>query len=217
MIFECGSLYHVYNQGNNRQKIFFNHDNYLFFLKKLKRHILPHADILAWCLMPNHFHLMVYVKQVYVPITDGVTWITDGVTPSHPVSTPSHPVSTHKEISFNDNIGILLRSYSRAINNQEHRVGALFREETKAECITPNDGITPSFYNTSFGTLIHVSTPENEYPQICFDYIHYNPSSARLVVRPEDWEFSSYRDYCGMRDGKLINRTKAEEFGILAG
>lgn len=79
MIFECGSLYHVYNQGNNRQKIFFNHDNYLFFLKKLKRHVLPHADILAWCLMPNHFHLMVYIKQVYVPITDGVT-------PIHPVS-----------------------------------------------------------------------------------------------------------------------------------
>ena len=208
MFFECGNLYHVYNQGNNRQKIFFNRDNYLFFLKKLKRHVLPHADILAWCLMPNHFHLMVYVKQVFVPVhTDGVTEFTDGVT-------PSHPVSKLKEISFNNNIGIMLRSYSRAINNQEHRVGALFREETKAECITTIDGITPSFYNTPWGTSAHVSNPEKEYPQICFDYIHYNPASAILGVRPEDWEFSSYRDYCGMRDGKLINRKKAEEFGI---
>ena len=95
--------------------IFFNHDNYLFFLKKLKRHVLPHADILAWCLMPNHFHLMVYVNQVLVSVnTDGVPpGVTDGVTPSHPVS------NTHsklKVISFNDNIGILLRSYSRAVN-----------------------------------------------------------------------------------------------------
>ena len=193
--------------------IFFNHDNYLFFLKKLKRHVLPHADILAWCLMPNHFHLMVYVNQVLVSVnTDGVPpGVTDGVTPSHPVS------NTHsklKVISFNDNIGILLRSYSRAVNKQEHRVGALFREETKAECVTPFEGITPSFYNTPSGTSINVSNPEKQYPQICFDYIHYNPPSASLVVRPEDWEFSSYRDYCGMRNGKLINRNKAEEFGI---
>ena len=224
MIFECGSLYHIYNQGNNRQNIFFNRDNYLFFLKKLNLYILPHADILAWCLMPNHFHIMVYVKQVF---------FTDGVTPSHPVSkpaghpfsksaghpfskTPSHPVikPAGHTVSFNDNIGILLRSYSRAINLQQNRVGALFREETKAECITPIDGITPSFYNTGSGTLIHISNPEKEYPQICFDYIHFNPVSAHLVVRPEEWEFSSYRDYCGMRGGKLINRKIAEGFSI---
>ncbi|MDO8930388.1 MAG: hypothetical protein Q7J86_04395 [Bacteroidota bacterium] len=207
MIFDQGSLYHIYNQGNNRQKIFFKRDNYLFFLKKINQHIMPHADILAWCLMPNHFHLMVHVKQVFVPVTDGVTSATDGVT-------WSHPVSKLKEISFNHNIGILLRSYARAINKQEQRVGALFREETKAECVTPIEGITPSFYNTSSGALIHVSNSEMEYPQICFDYIHFNPVSARLVVRPEEWEFSSYRDYCGIRDGKLINRKIAKEFGI---
>ena len=208
MIFESGSIYHIYNQGNNRQKIFFNRDNYLFFLKKLNRHVVPHADILAWCLMPNHFHLMVRVNQVVVAITDGVTLdATDGVT-------QSHPVSNLKNISLNDNIGILLRSYARAVNKQEQRVGALFREETKAECVTPIDGITPSFYNTSSGTLINVSNPEKEYPQICFDYIHFNPVSAGLVVRPEEWEFSSYRDYCGMRAGKLINRKIAREFGI---
>ncbi len=56
-------LYHIYNQGNNRQRIFFTTENYLFFLKKIKLHVLPYADILAWCLMPNHFHLMVYVHR----------------------------------------------------------------------------------------------------------------------------------------------------------
>jgi len=60
MNFETGNLYHIYNQGNNRQKIFFSRENYLFFLNKIKTHILPHADIVAWCLLPNHFHLMVY-------------------------------------------------------------------------------------------------------------------------------------------------------------
>ena len=108
----------------------------------------------------------------------------------------------------------MLRSYTRAINKQEQRVGGLFREETKAECLTTIDGITPSFYNTRSGTMINISDPEKEYPQICFDYIHFNPVSAGLTQTPEEWEFSSFRDYCGMRDGHLINRESAAEFGI---
>ena len=108
----------------------------------------------------------------------------------------------------------MLRSYTRAVNKQEQRVGALFREETKAECLTSIDGITPSFYDTASGTLINISDPEKEYPQICFDYIHFNPVSAGLTLTPEEWEFSSLRDYCGMRDGRLINRERAVEFGI---
>jgi putative transposase len=204
MIFETGNLYHIYNQGNNRQKIFYVRDNYLYFLKKLKRHFLPHSDILAWCLMPNHFHLLVYVKYVFIPAFIDVT---DGVT-------PSHPVSNRREISLNENIGIMLRSYARAVNKQEQRVGALFREETKAECLTFIDGITPSFYDTSSGTLINISDSEKEYPQICFDYIHFNPVSARLTQTPEEWEFSSFRDYCGIRNGLLINRERTMEFGI---
>ncbi len=63
MNFEKGYIYHIYNQGNNRQKIFFNRENYLFFLKKIKTYILPYSDIFAWCLMPNHFHLMVLVND----------------------------------------------------------------------------------------------------------------------------------------------------------
>lgn len=62
MHFESNHIYHIYNRGNNSQNIFFTRGNYLFFLQKIRKHILPYADVLAWCLMPNHFHLMVYVK-----------------------------------------------------------------------------------------------------------------------------------------------------------
>lgn len=102
MYFEQDHLYHIYNRGNNSQSIFFNRENYLFFLEKIKRHILPHADILAWCLMPNHFHLMVYVNHVEVD--------THGVTLSHPVS----------KRTLNQSIAIILRSYTRAIQKQEN-------------------------------------------------------------------------------------------------
>lgn len=161
MQFETEYIYHIYNQGNNRQHIFFRDENYLFFIEKMRQHLLPHCDILAWCLMPNHFHWMVRVNTLTIDIQDS-----DGVTSSHPVT---------KQRSFNDNIAILLRSYTRAINKQEKRTGSLFREATKAECLNKPDGITPAFFNTSQGTLIQVHDSNEDYPNICFNYIHQNP------------------------------------------
>ncbi len=193
MHFEKGNIYHIYNQGNNRQEIFFKHENYLFFLKKIQTHILPYADILAWCLMPNHFHLMVVVNEVEVTV-EGI----HGVTLSHPVN--------NKMRSLNESIAIMIRSYTRAIHKQNGTSGALFREGTKAECLNCKDGVTPSFYHTNAGTLIHVDNSEKQYPLICFNYIHQNPVKAGLVSNKTDWEFSSAQDYAGLRNGKLVNK-----------
>ena len=200
MLIEKGHIYHIYNQGNNRQKIFFNRENYFFFLGKMKEYIMPYADIMAWCLMPNHFHWMVYVRETDIFRSRGAT--------------QSRTPTISDNISFNKSIGILLASYTRAINNQENITGSLFREKTKAECLTAFNGITPSFYNTEFGTIMNITDPEKEYPQICFNYIHYNPVKAGLVKSAEDWEFSSFQDICGMRNGKLINRERINEFGL---
>lgn len=47
MNFEFGQLYHIYNQGNNRQKVYFNRNNYLYYLSKIHDYIVPLSDILA--------------------------------------------------------------------------------------------------------------------------------------------------------------------------
>ncbi len=198
MNIEKGYIYHIYNQGNNKQKIFFKRENYLFFLKKIRTHILPYGDVLAWCLMPNHFHLMVLVRELELSVK------THRVTQSHPVSTSTR--------SINQSIAIMLRSYTRAINKQENSSGALFREGTKAECINSPNGITPSFISESGITKINIKNPEKQYPQECFNYIHHNPVKARLVKNAVDWEFSSAMDYAALRDGKLINKVVVEEY-----
>jgi len=203
MYFEQGHFYHIYNQGNDRQKIFFSRDNYLFFLKKIGTYILPYTDLLAWCIMPNHFHLMVYVKDVEIEVKSDII--------DSEAFTGSEGLTKR---TFNDSIGLLLRSYTRAINKQENKSGSLFRNTTKAESITKLEGIAPSFVNISSGTLINVPMPEKAYPQVCFNYIHLNPVKAGLVHKPEDWEFSSYRDYTGGRNGKLINRERAKDFEL---
>ena len=55
-----GGVYHIFNRGSHRVSIFREPDNYLFVLRKLK-YYLGELDLtlLAYCLMPNHFHFLI--------------------------------------------------------------------------------------------------------------------------------------------------------------
>lgn len=61
--FEPDTVFHVYNHGNANDQIFKEDKNYSFFLKKNREYIPSVADTYAYCLMPNHFHLMVRIKN----------------------------------------------------------------------------------------------------------------------------------------------------------
>ncbi len=194
MNFEPGGIYHIYNQGNHHQIIFYNRENYLFFLRKIRTLIQPYGNILAWCLMPNHFHLMMEVTtsrgatQSRIP-----TELTD----------------------LNHSIGILLASYTRAINIQENTSGSLFRQKTKAICLNEINGISSNWF-TSFGaTFMNVQILESQYLQVCFNYIHANPVKSALVENPEDWEFSSYADLKESRNGNLVDKKRVIELGLV--
>ncbi len=205
MQFEQGSLYHIYNQGNNKQKIFFTRENYHYFTRKLKTYITPYADILAWCLMPNHFHVMVKVNHTAAP-TGGFA-LTEGFAQSETLG--------KSERTFNQSIGIMLRSYTVAINKQEGRSGSLFRKETKAKCLDVPVEISPSYFQTYFGTRLNVDISDIDYPQRCFDYIHQNPVEAGLVTKPEDWEFSSASAFLNVVPDNLVNLEVAKEEGLI--
>lgn len=58
-----GKVYHIYNRGINRKKIFFEDRNYDFFLQRFRRYVLGHIGLLTYCLMPNHFHLLVRINE----------------------------------------------------------------------------------------------------------------------------------------------------------
>lgn len=144
--FAPGEYYHLTNRGTDRQPIFFERANYIFFLQRVRQHLTPVADIIAYCLMPNHYHLLVRLTDAGL----------------------SHAMML---------LGI---SFSKSVNTRQERVGPLFAGAFRAKHVDGDD------------YLVHLSR-----------YLHLNPVRAGLVQRAEDWEFSSYRDYLGLRDGSL--------------
>src|ERR1700687_2120230 len=59
-----GIVYHALNRGNARRQIFFKDGDYQAFLKALgNAHKKVPVPVLAYCLMPNHFHLVVWPRQ----------------------------------------------------------------------------------------------------------------------------------------------------------
>ncbi len=204
MNFEPNNIYHIYNQGNNRQKIFFSRDNYLFFLKKMRTHILPHADLLCYCLMPNHFHWMVYVRQegCFATSSDDSKSSDDGQQAytflSDDPKKSSDKIGGHdyrKKQPLVQGIATLLSSYTRAINKQNQTTGSLFRQKTKAIPLIQE----------KIQTIHNRNHSNSDYIGICFNYIHQNPVKAKLVKYAGEWEFSSYPDFYGNRKGNICN------------
>jgi len=61
--FGPGEYYHLYNRGVNRGKIFFDNPNYNFLMFNIERYLLPVMDLVAYCLMPTHYHLLISIKE----------------------------------------------------------------------------------------------------------------------------------------------------------
>ncbi len=58
-------FYHVFNRGLNKQQIFFDAKDYEYFYNNIPRYKekFTQIQILAWCLLPNHFHFLLVEKE----------------------------------------------------------------------------------------------------------------------------------------------------------
>ena len=168
--FAPGVIAHIYNRGNNKEKIFFDKQDYKSFLFRLglalgfdekelnkeKLLSLPYsrvriADVCkndfklhAFCLMPNHFHLL--IEQM-------------GNTPISKI------------------VSRVCTSYARYVNTKYEKVGHVFQDTFKANRIE-NDS-----------QLMWTSA-----------YIHMNPVKDNLVTSPDKYSWSSYNDYAENRN-----------------
>jgi REP element-mobilizing transposase RayT len=105
-----GEYYHIYNRGNNKEKLFLSDGNYQHFLKLYARHVFPVADTFAYCLMPNHFHFLVRIKSE------------DEVGKNENATRNSNPSQAFSN---------LFNAYAKAFNKQTNRTGSLFQDRFK--------------------------------------------------------------------------------------
>jgi REP element-mobilizing transposase RayT len=174
--FAPGAIFHIYNRGNNKEKIFFDEQDYKALLFRLglclgfteeelnqeKLIAMPYSriritdmnksnfKIFAFCLMPNHFHFL--IEQI-------------GDTPISKL------------------IAKLCMSYVKYINKKYKRVGHIFQDQFKAVLMENNS------------QLMWTSS-----------YIHMNPVKDGLVKHPKDYKWSSYNDYFSNRNLPIVNK-----------
>ena len=125
MNFSANCLYHVYNHENDKKKIFFEEKNYHYFINKLRNSTSGHCDILAYCLMPNHFHILIYLSEE----SDGL----------------KNMANQNQQILVRK-IGTVLSSHSQVINKQESKSGSLFQQKTKSKQLTSASYATTCFH-----------------------------------------------------------------------
>ncbi len=115
--FEEGRYYHIFNRGNNKENLFKEDKNYYYFLQKIEKYLLPVADILSYCFLKNHFHLVVRIKELE--------------------NLPDDYITGKKRI--HQPFSNLFNSYSKSINKSYNRTGSLFQEHLHRNLIDSNE------------------------------------------------------------------------------
>lgn len=60
---EKEGYYHIFNRGINSENIFRDDENKNYFLRLIEKHLFKKVTILAYCLMDNHYHLIVKIES----------------------------------------------------------------------------------------------------------------------------------------------------------
>lgn len=97
-LLQKNNYYHIFNQGNNGEDIFIEEKNYSYFLQPLQKYVVPIGSILSYCLLKNHFHLLVQIQNI------------------------------EDEKLISKAFSNLFNAYAKAINKQYNRTGSLFRD-----------------------------------------------------------------------------------------
>lgn len=152
-----GNYYHIYNRGNNGIDLFLEKENYSHFLRLYEKYINPIADTYAWCLMKNHFHLLVYIKENNEINTKELTYST---------------VETAKEINPSKQFSHLFNSYTQAINKRYKRTGSLFEKPFERKKVTSEKYFTNLIFYIHHNPVHHGFTDKiSDYPWSSYDSI----------------------------------------------
>lgn len=173
--------YHIYNRGINRENIFIEARNYDYFLKLYEKYLAPVTDLFAYCMLRNHFRILVRVKSEEEIIKT--------LKVSSPDSKQGRPetFAIHSDDSQGKPLGFTTSRKplgSRYVSNQFSNFFNAY-----AKTINKAYGRTGSLFQHPFGRV--PVTSDRQFWNV-IAYIHQNPQKHRFVDDFRDWKFSSY-------------------------
>ena len=142
--FNENEYYHVFNRANGNELLFRNEDNYDFFLQKIKKYILPVADLYAYCLLPNHYHLVLQLK----PTADVGSHYTILKKKAPP---PGEWYPDFIALCF----GNCQNSYAKSFNKYFFRKGSLFMSPVKRVAIEDDHQLAATIFYTHKNPVHH--------------------------------------------------------------
>jgi len=107
-------VYHIFTHAVGTENLFRQQENYRFFLEKYSMHVLPVADTYAYCLLPNHFHLLVKIKQL------------PQIQELHLLKKKTELTAENESPFIVKQLSNFLNSYAKSYNSMFGRRGALF-------------------------------------------------------------------------------------------
>jgi putative transposase len=167
---EPGIYYHIYNRGINGEYIFREERNYVHFLRLYTHHVEPIADTFAYCLLRNHFHLLVRIRETFEVSGQSEVGTTLKVSPDDQTLEVGRTFGSPETSKVYRQFSNFFNAYAKAINKAYQRTGSLFEHRF---------GRIPITSDRYFMQLVH--------------YIHFNPQKHGFVADFREWPYSSYR------------------------
>lgn len=154
--FEEDRFYHIYNRSIDKKPLFCNDANYVYFLKKFAFYLSPVLDTYAYCLLSNHFHLLVRIKDL----------TTFKKLSNLPENKSTHEIISHQFRKF-------FQCYALSFNKQQNRTGTLFQTPFKRALV--ND-------DRYFGSLIYYIHANPEIHHLIEDFREWKWSSYHSIL-----------------------------------
>lgn len=172
-----GGYYHIYNRGNNRENIFIEERNYAYFLTLYAKYITPLADTYAYCLLRNHFHLLVRVR-----------------TEDELIAQPN-PKRLRDPSGLSPNLfdpsqqfGKLFDAYAKSINKAYHRTGSLFQHPFSRIRVTSDEYFAHLILYIHFNPQKHGFVEDfRDYPYSSYDALLSNNPTKLARDRVIEW------------------------------
>lgn len=165
---QFNTYYHIYNHANGDDNLFREQKNYGFFMEKYHQHIDPIAETIAWCLMPNHFHLLVKIRSEK-EIVDNFSSSRTSTFLKFRTLEKLAEAEEEKLKFLSKQFSNFFSSYTQAFNKVYNRRGSLFIKNFKRKEIT-----------------------KDAYLRNLILYIHLNPIKHGFTKDIQDWQHTSF-------------------------